>query len=539
MKKLLFVLLLVMYSISLFATGAENLVIIGFKDMDRDSRYITNIMESRDIRDVFGKSEHFRLIHGREVTNAIRALKITTSVDLLSSDQATQIGEKLNASMVVWGQVNRINDTQFRITGSMLSQRTGSVRAFSMTVTRDRNQRQNALRSELQTQLYEFSKGEMNRMFAIAEQQYLNENLENAERLFQNIVNIDPNNVDAYFYLGRISFDQNRMTQAIDHFVAGLEKDPNSEKILRSLSIAYRIQGRLADAIDCLERVAVINPDKIVYLHIAMMQRDRNMISQAFAALDYAMAIDPDYLEGHDLYADIAYANQMFDIAITHLEFLTNAQPEDDEYARKLAISYQRTGQLDKAIERYQAIIASDRTNLRAHQNLSAAYRTLAVENVSESTRFNRLALAALQEAAKIAPTNASIEVGIADIHFALNDMANAERFANSARQKQANLPEASTILGAVAQKRGIDRYNSFVELQNRTDSGGLFGKQLDDTIALRDKTKSDAHTLFNAADRHFREALGMAENERLRSDINAKIQGNRQYIELTRPDFF
>ena len=256
-------------------------------------------------------------------------------------------------------------------------------------------------------------------------------------------------------------------------------------------------------------------------------------------ALEKGLALDKSNEPCMALYSDITYDNQMFVQAIPYLESLVDLKPDNDDYARRLAISYQRTGQLDKAIERYRSIIAADKTNFRAWQNLAGAFRTMAVENPSQATRHNREALSAYQEALKLTPGNARIEVSIADTYNSLGELANAERFANSARQKQANLFEASIILGDIAQKRGISAYNAYVDLQNTTDRGNLFGKELDEAIARRDKTRADAHSSFNSAQQFFREALDNADSDRVQSEIRSRIQTNRQYIENTKPDNF
>lgn len=539
MKKIILAMISLILLSNVFAAGAEKLVIIGFDAVDRDSRYIKTMLDRRDINAVFGADEHFELVFGRPVTNVMRDEKIEANMEILTSTEAGVIGEKLDASIAVWGTIVKVSDTMFRISGSMKSIRSDTVARFSFEVSRDRNQREQALRSQLLARLHEFSKGEMSKMFDIALQQFNNKQFDSAETQFLRITRIDPSNIDAYFYLGWIQFEQNRFSRAVDYYNMGLDIDPENERLLLYVSEAYRRQGLLDKAIEALEKVAESKSDKLIYINIAQMYKDRNVINSAMETLDKALALDPEFEAAHNLYAEIAYDNRLFEKAIPHLVFITNLRPDDEDAARKLALSYQRTGQLTKAIERYQEIIAQDKNNVRAYLNLASAYRAIAFENTAESNKFNRQALQAFLEARKIDTENARIEVSIADVYYALNDMQNAERFANNAKQKQSDLHEASTILGMVAQKRGIDKYNTYVELQNRTDSGNLFGRELDDTIALRDKTKAEAHTFFNQADKFFKEALGVADSERVRSDLNSKIQMNQQYINQTKPDFF
>ena len=519
--------------------SSENLVIIGFQAIDSHSRNPLNLLERRDLNELFRSSDHFRLIMGNDVRNVMRAENITSTMERLSSDEARQIGEKLDASIVVWGTIVSTggNNTQFRMSGTMVSMRTGNVANFSFVIGRSGNQ--DALRAGLYERLSEFSKTEMTQMFDMALQHYHNRSYEDAEALFQRVVSIDRENMDAYYYLGILNFEQNRFADAVREYSRGLDINPSDETLLLSIANAYRRQGLISQAVEALEKVAETRSDKNIYYNIALLYNERSFINEAMESLDKALNLDPEYEDAHSLYADIAYDNRYFEKAVEHLLFITDLRPDDEESARRLALSYQRLGQLDRAIERYQAIIASDSTNIRALVNLANAYRAIALENPDDATRLNRQALQAFVDALRVNPNNARVEISIADVHLALNDLANSERYANAALQKQADLHEASIILGSIAQRRGIERYNAYVELQTITDSGNLFGRDLDDTIARRDRTRAEAHTQFNLADRHFKNALEKTDIDRLKNDINNRIQGNQDFINRTRPDFF
>ena len=535
----------------LFAAATERLVIVDLDAMDRDSGNITKLLNTRDLNALFAKDDHFIIIIGKEVNNALKGLGITSPKNSLSSAEVAAIGEKLDASIVVWGGIQKIDNTNFRMTGNMRSQRTGTFNQFSLQISNDRNQRQVALRRDFHARLTEFSKGEMDKLFDVALQQFNSGALENAESQFLNIARIDPRNIEVYRYLGfiqlqvqaQLTSEERDYTKAIEYYNQGLKIDPNHEDLLRNISEAYKQQAMIDEAIQALEKLAQIKADPLIYHSIALMYyRDKKEVAEALAALDKGLALDDTNEHCMTLYSEITYDNQRFHEAIPYLESLVDLRPENDDFARRLAISYQRTGQLNKAIEKYQSILAADRNNVRAWQNLAAAYRTMAIDSQGSASRENnRLALNAFQEALKIAPANAQarIEVSIADTYNSLNELTNAERFANAARQKQANLFEASIILGDIAQKRGIEAYNTYVDLQTLTDRGNLFGRELDDAIARRDRTRADAHARFNAADRNFREALESADSDRVQSEIRSRIQANRQLIENTRPDNF
>lgn len=539
MKRIILAVIALLMIGSIFAAGTEKLVIIGFDAMDRESRYIKTMLDKRDINNIFGEDDHFELIFGKPVNNALKQLNIESNMDELSSENANLIGESLDASIVVWGTVIKVSDTMFRISGSMRSQRSGNLSRFSFEVSRDKNQREEAINQNLLNTLKEFSIGESSKLFNIALQQFNNKQYETAEEQFLRIIEIDSNNIDAYYYLGYIKFEQGSFAEASDYYNNGLQIDPNSEKLLLYLSESYKRQGKLDDAIEALEKVAQNNNDPRIFLNIARLYKDRGLPTEAMNALDQALENDAEYDQAHELYAEIAYDNNFYEKAITHLIFMTDLKPDDEEFARKLALSYQKTNQLDKAIQRYQEIIAQDNNNLKAYMNLASAYRAIAQESSNEAKKYNQLALNAFLEAKRIDQENPRIEISISDVYLALNDYVNAEKYAKAADKKQDNLYEASQILGTIAQRKGIEKYNQYVELQTQTDSGKLYGDELDSTISKRDKTKIDAHTFFTQADELFKQSLQKTDSDKIKNEIQKRIQTNQQYIDQTKPDFF
>jgi len=542
MKHMFLLIIFVMTIGCLLAVGNENLVIVGFGYNGENSKKGVVNTVTKQLPVVFGSDDHFRYIADKDVTNAKKAMKITTITDAFSTEQATAIGERLDASIVVWGIIEPLSTgtNMFQIRGKMLSQRSGTVNTFTTQFQNKTDPIKSALSSDMLQKLKDFSKGEIQKLFDMAHQQYTSKNYEAAQTGFQNILRIDPTNTDAYYYLGYMQYEQENYPKAVEHYNSGLEIDPAHETLLRYISAAYERQEMFNEAIDALEKAAEQNPDKAVFYNIARLYKQVDNIPQAMATLDKALEIDPEFESAHDLYAEIAYDNAEYAVAVAHLEFMSNARPENDEIARRLAICYQRTNQLDKAIDSYKNIITADRNNLRAYLNLASAYRAKAQDNPSVAKDNYERAKNIYVEAMKIDKNNPRIEVSLAQVYLDLGDRANARRWAESARQKDISVYEASIILGDITQREGIERFNSFIAIQKEISSGELagtlYGKALDDKYKQRNKARNDANALFNRVDRYYRDALANS-TDRVRNDINAKIGANRQYIDQTKGD--
>jgi len=528
----------------IYATGNENLVIIGFgyRQGDNQSRGAVNNV-TKQLSPALGNDDHFKLIPEKDVSNTIKALKITTTPDALTSEQASLIGERHNASIIVWGTIEpntAAGNTMFRIRGNMLSQRSGTLSTFTTPFQNKREQIVNALKNDLLPTIKNFSKGEIQKLFDIAYQQYTSKNYETAEAGFQDILKMDQRNTDAYYYLGYMQYEQDNYERAIDYYNQGLQIDPTNETLLRYLSVSYERNDMLNEALAALEKIAEQNPDKAIYYNVARLYNRLGKTSEALSTLDKAFEIDPDFESAHDLYAEIAYDKQDFNAAIKSLEFLSNARPDNDEIARRLALCYQRTNQLDKAIDSYRTIIAGDANNLRAYLNLASAYRTKALDNPAEARNNYDKARLTYIEAMKISPNNPRIEVSLADVYLALGDRSNARRYAESAKQKDPTVYEASAILADITQREGIEKYNAFIAIQREIstgeNAGTLWGDVLNQKYTQRNTTRTEANNLFTRADRLYRDALANA-TDRARADLSSKIATNRQYIDQTKAE--
>jgi len=545
-KKILFILCIISMSFA-FLYSKERLVILGFEHLDQDSRAFMPNLNEKNLKSVPTATDNFVIVIGKEVEKIMKEKGVTTKLINLHADEAGIVGEALNATQVVWGTVGGVGNNMFRVSGTMRNQASGTVAPFNFQLSKiDKNQRNETLKTQLFDKLNEFSKGEIPQIYDMGMSQYNNRQYDAAETSFKRILSIEKNNVSALMVLGRIQYDQRKFRDAVTYYNQALDLEPDNEDLLRYISVAYREQGLIDQSIDALEKIADArankgDPDITIYYNIALQYRDRARIDEAIAALDKMLALDTDNEWGHRLYAEITFDIGNFEKSIEHLEVIIEKTPDDHDAASKLARAYQRTGQLDRAIEKYQTNIRTNPNNISAYLNLASAYITKGQEqySVTETNRLNRLALQTYLDAQKVDSNNAGIDSNIAGTYLSLNDISNAERYANTAIQKNSKFPDPHRILASIAQSKGITKDTEFIELTKLCDSGNLYGKELDDTIVIRDRAKRDAHNFFRQAEKHFRDAITATDNDRVKTDINNQIKQNSEFIERTKPGLF
>lgn len=558
MKKSFILILLGLIMITSLLAKTEKIAIIGFDKKDRDSQYILTMLIQRDLALTFQKNQALELVPLKETAKAFKAENYTGAMDSFDSETAAKIAKQFDANMAVWGWIYKVNPTTFSVNVRILSMRTKDLKVLSFEVTKAKEERLAILETELVNKIAEFATEELAKMFNIALQDLESKKYEVAEKGFLKLLELDDKNIEIYYQLGLASYGKAmdeitraeqaqespnsemmkaNFEKALDYFTKASAFDPNRENIILYLSATYNKLGNLDKSIEMLEKVATVKNDEKQWLNIAVLYKEKGETTKAMNALDSVIKINAQNEDARRLYGTIAYDLKDYAKAIPHLEFITNLYPDEDELGRKLAVSYQKTGQLEKAIENYNGLIAKDANNSRAYLNLGAAYRALSFEK--EAAKYNKLALDTYFKAQKLLPENGKIDLSIADIYLNMNDLAKAEGYANSAIRKNASIYEPYMILGSISQKRGIAKHSEYVDLQKKTDSGALYGAQLDQTIKVRDAAKSTSNSLFKKTDEYYKIAKSKTSNPANISEINSKIQANLQYINMTKKDFF
>ena len=84
---------------------------------------------------------------------------------------------------------------------------------------------------------------------------------EEAVRLFNRALTLDPGNLTAHFYLGWIYEMQGRVDEGITEFRKALETSPNHEGSHLHLGGLYLTKGMLDEAIETLNKAVILNPE--------------------------------------------------------------------------------------------------------------------------------------------------------------------------------------------------------------------------------------------------------------------------------------
>jgi tetratricopeptide (TPR) repeat protein len=132
-----------------------------------------------------------------------------------------------------------------------------------------------------------------------------------AEPVIQQLVQMDPNEPNAYFALSKLYEDSGRYEEAEQALLKGRDVKPNDPSVYATISGFYNRQGNFEKTMEALNKAAELdsnNPqahhllgpyyqEKVTKDHTLKDDQKRTYIDAGLAAEERALAINPDYVD--------------------------------------------------------------------------------------------------------------------------------------------------------------------------------------------------------------------------------------------------
>ena len=170
-----------------------------------------------------------------------------------------------------------------------------------------------------------------------------------AEKVYQKVLSIDANNIDANQLLGAIAIQRKNYDLAINLFQTVLMAKPDFAEVHNNLGYALKESGQLDAAVFSLEAAIAIKPDYVeAHNNLGLVFRTMGKLENAIYCFKNAIAINANYI-----------------VAQNNLAYTYN----------KLGNRFKETGKLEKAIEQYQKSIAVKADFAEGYNNLACTLK--------------------------------------------------------------------------------------------------------------------------------------------------------------------
>ena len=290
--------------------------------------------------------------------------------------------------------------------------------------------------------------------------------VQEAERIYRQVLTEDATNFDALHLLGVVAHQSGSYGEALEMFDRALVANPLSADAYRNRAETCRMLGRLEDAQKSYENAIAIEPrDAEAHNDLGITLAARGQYDAALARFEHAIACKPNFLEAHlnlgSTYQDLGRLSE----AVRCFHEVLKIGPESGLAYIKLGRALQLSGRLADALEKYQEGLAIDPDVALGHFYLG---RMLHDQGLLED------ALQCFSAAVRLRPNDVVARWALAMSQLALvheaQDRADDSRlsFARALVELDAWLDSSRSLEGADAVGQQQPFYLAYHETNNR-----------------------------------------------------------------------
>ncbi|GET40205.1 DUF5672 family protein [Microseira wollei] len=183
--------------------------------------------------------------------------------------------------------------------------------------------------------------------------------LEKAEACYEQIIQQQPENADAWHLLGVIASQRGQFEKAIAQINRAIELNPDSSSFYNNIGNAYREQGNLQRAISYYQKAIQLQSDYAdAHKNLADVYQQQGQSALGMRECGIVAQISGKLPE-----------------AISYYQRAIQLKPDSVGIHIKLGNAYSEQGEIEQAIECYQKAIKLQPNNAGAYNNLGLAYR--------------------------------------------------------------------------------------------------------------------------------------------------------------------
>lgn len=286
--------------------------------------------------------------------------------------------------------------------------------------------------------------------------------LDEAERLYRQILDIDPGQTNANHFLGVIAHHTGRGAEATQLITKAIEREPANSSFHFDLGNVLKALGRLDDAADSHREAIRLSPEIAEpHTNLGLVLDLQGRAEEAAACHREAIRLKPDFAQGHDnLGCSLQELGQLTEAVASYREAI-RLEPEFANAHYNLGTALHEMGLAADATNCFEAACNRDPGHIRALSNLLLTQQYIPSVPPSRFIDSARLwAQAFTQGDAKSVPGNTPdpdrrLKVGYVSADFrnhpvgfyitnilAAHDAGNVETFCYSACQNADRLTE-------------------------------------------------------------------------------------------------
>ena len=199
---------------------------------------------------------------------------------------------------------------------------------------------------------------EISQAIRAAMQYHLNGNLSEAEKIYQQIIKIQPTHPEALHFSGVIALQVGDHVSAIEKIRKAVAEEPEYADAHNNLGQAYEALGKYQEAVNSYHKAIAITPDSAsVHNNLGNALKERGEVKGALASYRKAITLQPDFPEAHVNMGNVLKDQWEFEAAVESYRNAISIKPDFVEALSGLAYALFELGDINEAISRYREAI--------------------------------------------------------------------------------------------------------------------------------------------------------------------------------------
>lgn len=199
-----------------------------------------------------------------------------------------------------------------------------------------------------------------------------------AASIYQEILQVDPNNIYACFNLGMINHNNGNLTQAISCYQSVLAQESNNFQVLCHLANAYRDQGCWGNAVATYKQALAQDYDHAdVHYHLGVVYYHQGNMESAQQCYEQALKIDKSHANAFYNLGLLHFEQGAYGLATNYYEQALVHRPKDIDTHYNLAVAMTKQGKMEAAASHYIKALELDHNDAELHNSLGNIFKQL------------------------------------------------------------------------------------------------------------------------------------------------------------------
>jgi tetratricopeptide (TPR) repeat protein len=266
--------------------------------------------------------------------------------------------------------------------------------------------------------------------------------LNEAEVIYQALLQNIPDHPDALHLLGEIANQRKQFALATDLITKAINVNPSIPGYYGTLGRTYKNQGKLDEAIACYQQALELKPDDdSIYNSLGNALLDQDRYTDAIASYQKALSFQPKHADARSNLGIVLQIQGNLIEAISCFRQALDLRPNSALIHFNLGTALMEQGDLDEAISCYRNAIAYRSDYVQAHCNMGVALK--------DQKRYKE-ALSCYQAALAIAPDWVDALYNLGVLYGLIKQPVLAERWYRKALEIDPELVSAHVNLSAI-----------------------------------------------------------------------------------------